>query len=473
MGVGIHAAADDKLSPTVFPSTSTLDKMRSQFCFRKKDPKSIYSSTMSTHAESNACNACAKSKRKCGRQLPSCVRCAARGRSCVYPPSRSRAASSSRPLLSNALRGSVPSVEDGLLADLASNTSSSTADLTHADEHMLDLTISLSDNDLAAPPSLTEEPSVPATRADWFLGPETWSISHRVVTSADVPIGKATMKKYIAVLQSWFERWVTTGSNPFIHPRLYSADFPTCVQVAYATLASYIHRTPANTDIVLQIIEDRSNDLLQENGAVLKLVGGEQWTDEGEQDLDLFAQLARLHALMVYQIIGLFDGDIRLRHVAEGHLVVQNSWADKLLHSAANSLSNTHAIATHLVGRLPRPSTYLQEQWYLWILSESIRRTWLIAVSMSPIFFALQQCWSACPGGIMYTNHSGLWNATSATEWEKQCSERNVAFLQRFDCATLFDNAEPADVDEFGMAILHMTFDKELLENWMNKGEGL
>ncbi len=86
-----------------------------------------------------------------------------------------------------------------------------------------------------------------------------------------------------------------------------------CVQVAYTTLASYIHRTPANTDTILQIIEDRSNDLLQENGAVLNMVGAEEWADGGGQDVDLFAQLTRLHALMVYQIIGLFDGDIRSR----------------------------------------------------------------------------------------------------------------------------------------------------------------
>lgn len=427
---------------------------------------------MPTHAESNACSACSRSKRKCGRQVPSCARCADRGKSCVYPPSRSGAASSSRPLLSDALRDSVRRVEDGLLAEVAGNTSSRTANLILVDDLMLDLAFPLMDGDFAAPSPLIQTPSALATRADWFLAPETWRISHRVDTSADVAVGKATMKRYVAVLQSWLERWVTTGSNPFIHPHLYSAKFPACVQVAYTTLASYIHRTPTNTDTVLQIIEDRSNDLLQENGAVLNMVGAEEWADGGEQDVDLFAQLTRLHALMVYQIIGLFDGDIRSRHVAEGHMAVQDSWAGKLFHSAAEELSNTHAVATHLLGCLPRPSTYSQEQWYLWILSESIRRTWLVAVSLNPIFTALQKGWSACPGGVMYTNRSGLWDAATATEWEKQCFGRNVAFLQRFECARLFDDAEPADVDEFGKAMLDMTFNGELLEKWRDKSGG-
>ena len=367
----------------------------------------------------------------------------------------------------------MPRAEDGVPAGLAGNTFSRTANLILADDLMLDLAFPPMDSDFAAPSSLLQTPGAPGTRADWFLAPETWMITQRVDTTAAMPVGMATIKRYVAVLQSWFERWVTTGSNPFIHSCLYSENSPACVQVAYATMASYIHRTPANTDTVLQIVEDRSNDLLRENGAFLDEVGAERWADGGEQDVDLFAQLIRLHALMVYQIIGLFDGDIRARHVAEGHMAVLDSWAGKLFHSAAKALSNTHAAATHLVGCLPTPSTYSQQQWYLWILSESVRRTWLVAISLSPVFSALQQRWAPCAGGGMYTNRSGLWNAASATEWEKQCSERNVAFLQRVECARLFDDAKPADIDEFGTAMLDITFHEELVEKWRNRHGGL
>lgn len=393
--------------------------------------------------------------------MPSCTRCADRGRSCVYPPSRSKGdASSSRPLRSDALRGSAPRVEDGLLA---------------ADDLMLDPAFPLMDSDFAAvPSSLIQAPSLPpSTRTDWFLAPETWKITHSGLTLGDVAIGKATIKKYIATIQSWFELWVTTASNPFIHAHLYSANFPACVQVAYATLTSYIHRTPENTDAVFQIVEDRSNDLLQENGAVLSIVGTNEWADEEDQDIDLFTQLTRLHALMTYQIIGLFDGDIRSRHVAEGHMAVQDSWTSKLFHSAAKALSNTQVVASHLVGGLPRPYTSSQEHWYLWIMSESIRRTWLVASSISPVYSVLQQRWSNCPGGIMYTNRSGLWKAASATEWEKQCLRKDTAFLQRYECSKLFDHAEPADIDEFGTAILEMTFNKELLERWRDRSGSL
>jgi hypothetical protein len=365
-------------------------------------------------------------------------------------------------------------VEDELLAEVGGNSSGGTANTILSDDLTLEQPFPLMYSEFATPSSLIQTPGAPPIGTDWFLAPESWKIFQTADSSTFVPARIATMKKYTTVLQAWFERWIINGSNPFIHSRLYSANFPACVQVAYATLASYIHRTPANADTVLQIVGDRSNNLLLENGAVMGSTAAEEWADGEQQDVDLFSQLSRLHALMVYQIIGLFDGDIRARHIAEGHMAIQDSWANKLFRLASKTLSNTHSVATHLVGGLPRPSTYSQQQWYLWILSESIRRTWLIAASVFAIYSALQQRWAVCPGSIMYTNRSGLWNATSSAEWEKLCLEKNVAFLQRFQCAaTLPENTEPGDIDEFGHAMLDMAVDGELLEKWRDRSRGL
>ena len=458
------------LTYTLVVADVTADKLNTDpaLLFRTNSPSNVIDSTMPRYVESNACNACARSKRKCGRQMPACTRCADRAISCVYPSSTNRAFSASRQLLSNGSRGSVAREENGL-ASVALATSPGAANLILPDELMLDLTFPLLDRDFTAPLAFVEQPSMPTTRQDWFLAPDTWKISQLKNTSVAESTSLATIKQYVKLLQSWFERWASTGSNPFIHARLYTANFPACVQVAHATMASYIHRTPANSDIIFQVVEDRSNDLLQENGAVLDTFDDEKWTDREEQDVDLFAQLARLHALTVYQLIGLFDGDIRSRYVAEGQMAVRESWAAKLLESAAKTLSNTHAQATDLVAGSPWSSSYSQHQWYLWILSESVRRTYLVASSISCIFSALQKRWSTCVGGIMFTNRQGLWDATNAIEWEKQCLRGNVAFLQRFECASFFEDAKPADIDEFGTAMMDMTFDRDLLGEWRNK----
>lgn len=354
-------------------------------------------------------------------------------------------------------------------AETAGNVLSSTADLILDDDLLPDLAFPLMEKDFPTPSSLIQTPNAPTAKTDWFLAPETWRISHGVEPSSALPVSKVTMKNYLAILQSWFERWVTLGESPLFHHCLYSANSPACLQVAYATLSSYIHRTTANTDTILQIVEDRSNALLRDNDATLDRFGEDKWADGEEQEVELFVQLARLHALMVYQIIGLLESDFRSRHVAEGHLAVQTSWAHKLFQSAGKTLSNTQVMDTHLLGCLPMLSNYLQQQWYLWILSETIRRVWLVAVSLSSIFSALQKGWGTCPGGIMHTNRIGLWNAASATEWEKQCTGKSAVSLHLFGCPKLFDDTEPTDIDEFGTAMLDMTFNKDLLDSWRGR----
>jgi hypothetical protein len=382
-------------------------------------------------------------------------------------------ASTPRLLSSHAGRSPLFGRDDVLHQNVLENTSSNTTDSSLEDDLTLDLVLPLIDIDFATPSPLMRISDASAAKPDWFLAPETWKISHRVDHPDAGPIGNVPIKNYMAVLQSWFDRWVATASCPFIHAHLYRTNFPACVQVAYTTLASYYHRTGANKEIIFRIVEERCTDLLQENGAVLNVVGSDEWVDEEEKQVDLFEQLARLHALLVYQIIGLLDGDIRARHIAEGRIAVQRSWNAKLLRSAADAKSITHTAATHLVGSLLRYTTHSQQQWYLWILSESIRRTWLVAASLASVYLALQQRWSICPGFIMYTNRNGLWDAGTATEWEKQCLKKNVQFFQRFNCAKLFTELKPTDIDDFGTAMLDMTFNKDLLEVWRNKSNDI
>ncbi|KAH7068661.1 RNA polymerase 2 mediator complex component [Paraphoma chrysanthemicola] len=420
-------------------------------------------------AESNACSACAKSKRKCGRQMPTCVRCADRGIRCVYPYSTREAPSSLRLLLPEPESGSIPTADDGQLGEGAVTSFSIGTDHIPAESLSLEMSFPLMYNESSTSSALMQMPIGHISDADWFLAPETWRMTHVLDNMATVPIGIPKMKDYILLLQSWFRRWVTHGSNPFVHSHLYKANFPACVQVAYATLASYIHRTPENTDIILRIVADRSAKLLQEHGAVPTRNGTESWADEGPTEIDLFTQLSRLHALMVYQIIGLFDGDIRSRHVAEGQMSVQDTWANILFQAASKSLTNTRDAGTQLIGSLPRPTTNLQQRWYLWILSESIRRTWLIASSMFSIYSALQQRWSVCPGSIMYSNRKGMWCAESSTDWDKLCSKGGAASLQRFACSRLPYEADPDDIDEFGDAMLNMTVHEEILEEWKSR----
>ncbi|KAK9321361.1 hypothetical protein V1517DRAFT_262527, partial [Lipomyces orientalis] len=100
------------------------------------------------------------------------------------------------------------------------------------------------------------------------------------------------------------------GSNPFIHSRLYRTRFPRCVQDAYTALSCYLHKTASNEDTIFQIIEDRAKHLLVEHGipsadSLPEKVSSNSFT------LDSLEHIARVQALLVYQILDLYDGDIR------------------------------------------------------------------------------------------------------------------------------------------------------------------
>lgn len=203
--------------------------------------------------------------------------------------------------------------------------------------------------------------------------------------------------------------------------------------------------------------------------------------------LDSFEQLARVHALMVYQSICLYDGDIRARHLAEGRIHILNRWVaqmvdsagDKLYYSVSSSptldplkgpddLTNSqtgrgNASMATSVNALDRVETV----WHAWILAESMRRTWLATTGLQTVYLMLQQTWSPCPGGIMLTTRQGVWDAQSAFAWEKLCLEGDVGFIQRFQTERYFSEKRPADVDEFCIGAMESAFGVERMERWV------
>ncbi|KAH8194518.1 hypothetical protein TruAng_011317 [Truncatella angustata] len=243
------------------------------------------------------------------------------------------------------------------------------------------------------------------------------------------------MERHVLVLQQWLNRWVDTGSNPFIHSHLYSSRFPSSIQMAYVTLSSYLSRTNGNKEIVLRIVQDRADELLRDKGAILDQLGPD--ATPAAKLTDILDQLSYLHSL--------------LRHVAESRLFVLSSWATQLIESAGQVFSQL---------------SLSDKQWYCWALAESVRRTWMVSMVVYAGYFMMQQGWALCPGGMMFTNGKGLWNAGSADEWHRLYSLGDARFLQRFDAERLFTEAKSADIDEFGKVMLEITFGTEKMENW-------
>ncbi len=277
------------------------------------------------------------------------------------------------------------------------------------------------------------------------------------------------LKRLMIKFHRWLTEWVEKGSNPFVHSRLYRTRFPRCIQDAYTALSCYLHKTASNEQTVLQIIEDRARQLLAEYNVPSAHSEAENM-DSSSITLDSLEHVARVQALLVYQVLCLFDGDIRLRHIAESHLPVLNGWMEQMIEHASHAVCLGGSVISSAHEQTAADFSLSDCEnllWYSWILAESIRRTWLVASGIQGTYLVIQQSQAiTCLGGMMITTRRGVWEAQSARVWEKLCSAVNVGLMQVAEMGKLYTEVASEDIYDFTMFLLPPTSGEEQMERW-------
>lgn len=407
--------------------------------------------------ETKACRACAIAKRRCGKQTPHCLRCRTRGLECTYP--------STKPSSFVLCR------EEPLYIEFATPPEvRSQSPLLHS--HCLQtggvgggrLSSGLRFDFSGLSGGLIDDHFF----SEWFASLDKWQI--RLPSTDQGSIYVPDLQRFITRIFRWLAEWVKKGSNSFIHPQLYRTRSPRCVQDAYSALSCYFHRTESNEHIAFRIIEDRVKMLVAEYG--IPSAGSPDDTTTSTP-LDPLEHVARVHALLVYQIIGLYNGDIRLRHLSETYLPVLSSWMqDMVLHNSQTASLGRYLISpTQEQAGVCLGSSYASERedllWYSWILAESTRRTWVVASGIQLVFTALQQkSVDSCQGGMMITTRQGIWEAQSSVAWEKLCLEVHVGLMQMAEVENLLTDFAPSEVNEFTKAVLEVAFGRDRMKRW-------
>ncbi|TLD04407.1 uncharacterized protein PgNI_12012 [Pyricularia grisea] len=403
-----------------------------------------------------ACAACNRSKRRCSRQSPTCRRCRVQNLVCVYPaavpPDR------------------LPHSPQSLTQSAAESPS----DLS-AGEHAR---LNAGDSSFFVPhPAATvdqlsgENPNYDA--ASWFLNQSSWEIDHvHIGEDNRITYPDSGLECFLNQLRLWLDQWTRENHCPFVHPRLYGADISSHLQHALAAWQVYrAAASPTSRRIALRMATDWSGNLIRETSLAENLLGAAAIPN-------LMEQLARVQALLVFQVIGLFDGDVRARAHSEAILSTLATWADALLQTAATEVA-TNALDPDPTMLLNQPSiTQLRSDgtpssaWRAWILSESIRRVWIVAALTEAAFLIMKQGFATCPGSIGFTGRSGIWEASSPAEWianlTRQSRTRHPVFCRGLD--RLLEEAGPSDVDEFTKALLAYGRGAEVLADWMSFG---
>ncbi|GKT45450.1 transcription factor gsfR2 [Colletotrichum spaethianum] len=358
-------------------------------------------------------------------------------------------------------------------------------------------------------PQHTANPAATSlTESKWFLAPSTWRIDHWPAPAQDsYPI--AVMANFNRGLQAWVKRWVMEGHNPFIHRSLYAegGHFPPCIQDAFTTASAYYHKTTQNEGFIYRVLDERVAALVasQPENAGSSL---------SAPILETRDHLARVHALYVYTIIRLYDGSISQRAAAEDLFPTLDLWSRQLWESALldiNTLSRSWlpgpskycpsnsslsasrevtcstAAATETSGAQDTHQNAFERDhltWTLWVLSESIRRTWIIVSCTIGVYNALKGRWGECAGGAQFTARAGLWDAKSAPRWAAIRRE-DVArrggdagpdgdgeqdfFIPSMHSEGLFRSAAAAEVDEFARHLFTCIWGLDRVEDWALK----
>lgn len=98
-----------------------------------------------------------------------------------------------------------------------------------------------------------------------------------------------------------------------MHKHLYKDKMPSSIQACFTASTLYSNMTTSNKILVFRVLCQSLEEL--------KRVRSDSTPQE---------QLARVQSLFLYQIIGLFDGDVSLRSNADRNMLLLQDWLDEL-----------------------------------------------------------------------------------------------------------------------------------------------
>ncbi|KAJ5415186.1 transcription factor gsfR2 [Penicillium sp. CMV-2018d] len=391
-----------------------------------------------------SCLACVQSKRKCDKGLPKCQRCLAKKTDCEYNsqyPDRPR----------QTTRRNVD--ENVAIAEPFAEEPSSDGQLQRSRGLPSAAILSPRTNDaffnfgnnpfnLA---SIPPDDFLSSALIDDIVARQNSTDIVQMISDTTPQARVEFVAKRLAVIPKTFSE---SGQTMFIHRLLFQARSPTALQDALSVCALYSLKTAENQLLVFRNLEHRRQQLIANTDPLLA------------SKMNL---LEALQALILYQIIRLFDGDIRLRAQAEADEPVLIMWAAQLRLRTHQVQPSPSAPAE---ARPPPGSSFTD--WQHWLIEESSRRTVITAFMLKGVYQFLKLGCDTVPDMQMsFTAQVALWNSLSEISWRKAYSERErlEVWVTHWDEAIA--KAKPGDLEELGVLIMAMLKGLEATGEWL------
>jgi hypothetical protein len=249
-------------------------------------------------------------------------------------------------------------------------------------------------------------------------------------------------------LKKYPEMLYRHGQTPFLHRQLNNEYTSQVLEDVASACALYCGKNAANERVVYGDLSRKARD-----------IAAAQFSLETP-----LKRLACTQALILYQIIRLFDGDIRQRADAESHEPILKEWTDHL-HMAVHPLptimsdpSSSEAIAS--------------SGWKGWIYQESCRRTILTSHMLQGVYSYLKSGCDNVPckvNSLSFTAQTALWNAPSEYQWKEMCKEKKQFQVTIREWDTAMDDAKVNDFDDLGLIILAALKGIDFTSQWLGR----
>ncbi|OAL54668.1 hypothetical protein IQ07DRAFT_665001 [Pyrenochaeta sp. DS3sAY3a] len=368
-----------------------------------------------------SCVACIQTKRKCDRTQPKCQRCMTRGSNCQYLGRQQEVV----------VRSAVDTAADWQLQALEAEpmdrrllfSPSSSENIFEFPNHPFNQPI---DNQSFVPSigDLVTQPHPPTTDPD-----------AKIYARVEYCAARLSLLPHV---------FSASGQTMFIHRQIFQVYRSPALQQAMSACALYCIRTPTTKPLVHQVLQHNVQHLLATTNP----------TVVSNSDL-----LAGLQALLLYQLMRLFDGDIRLRTSAEADEPTAILWASVLRTRAC-------ALALPLDPILRFPNN--PEDWHAWLLSESMRRTVVTTFLLRGVYNYLRTGNdSPTAMDLHFTVQESLWNSQSELRWNRARNEKIElqALVNAWDEVMVL--ASPTDLEELGVLVMSMLWGLRATQNWL------
>jgi hypothetical protein len=193
----------------------------------------------------------------------------------------------------------------------------------------------------------------------------------------------------ISQFKAFIPQLVQQNRSPFIHPDSYQRVPPVAYQDLLGVSAMYCHKSPQNQIVIFSMLDSRISSLMQSSKS--------SWSAKD--------YLVGLQALIIYQIIRLFDGDVRQRANAERDMGILDAWTCQL----------------HLTENICYNDGFSESPYRHWVFLESIRRTVTMSIMVQAMYSLTKDgfCTSVPLMATLPVSVDGaLWDAPEETWWQ-------------------------------------------------------